>query len=192
MHKQLQADFQSAIVLDPTSLPRMVATLREGQGLQIVAGETLAVRYFRTEDLADLAEDRRRFHVVNHLNRDGAETFHRVLEEDFFPPGTPYSEEHQVRYFHWRALLWEIASVPAELRSCCVLAAKRTAMQLVDGIPQMIRRGNGQHLTTLRHRVPIAERFPLDGDHVFTLENLHQGESKWPRLVSLYFGARDD
>jgi len=111
------------------------------------------------EDLRRLVSDESKFHVVGMIQRPNVRVFCVALELRHFPPNTPENDLYELRIIRFGGLQWFAVSVPAEHERTCREVAETFGLRLANGVPTSI---SGDRI----------ERFPMDGDRVFTLENV--------------------
>lgn len=110
-------------------------------------------------EFAHIADDKSRLFIVTMMTRPGAGVFLVDLEYHHYPPGSPKNHDFQMIVSVWSDMEWATIHVPIEHKELVEEVAKRNGMRLADGVPTLL--GNG-----------APEVFPVNGDNVFTLENV--------------------
>lgn len=128
------------------------------------------------ETLKKQGQDTTRLHLVVDMNRLGAKIFNVKMEYTYFAPRSGKNYLFEMVLMSWPGgpmpFMWAICSFPIEYRPQAEELAKECGLRIADGIPTIFT-GNG------------AQRFPLDGPTVFTLENItgHQAYANDPAML---------
>ncbi len=93
--------------------------------------------------------------------RPGVELFATRLKYEHFPPWTDKNEDYVLRIINWQDMIWIIIDIPGECIEVARKIAEESGIKFADGVPTAI---------SSEGRV----QFPLDGENVFTMENLPQ------------------
>jgi len=87
--------------------------------------------------------------------------FFTVLEYRHFPPDNRVlNDEFKLASIKWGDVVWMFVRVPASYRPQVEAVAAEMGLRLGDGLPTMLGGPDG------------PQRFPIDGDNVYTLENV--------------------
>jgi len=136
---------------------------------------TAATREIPDLRAASLKPDR--LTLVSMATRPGINRFWMTLEYDHFPPRTPLNDEYDLTMLAWpdSGILWTIVIIPLAYRRVAAEVAAAAGMRLANGVPTLMSHPANRHVVALGAvRVPppdAFDRFPLDHDRVFTMEN---------------------
>lgn len=153
------------------NLIQLIRELKENQGLRFdKEGTKLLATTIQLQEILDLAQDDKKFHIISMMNRVGSEFFFHYLERTYFPPDTDQNNQYEYRILLWSQLVWAIATIPIELKQYAYESAKKTKMRLADGIPFT----GGPLVANARpecvKELPV-KWFPLNSKTAFALEN---------------------
>jgi len=114
------------------------------------------------EDLIAHSKQPDKLTLVSLAMRPGALRFMTVLEWQYFTPQTQANTEFEFIILKWPdppdALVWTVAILPLAIQPHLAAICEETGMRLGQGVPTVIdSRG--------------IQRFPMNHDRVFTLEN---------------------
>jgi hypothetical protein len=119
----------------------------------------------------DQGKNTNRLHLIVDMNRLGACLFNVKMEYTYFPPRSGKNHLFEMSILTWpeNGFMWAVSSFPIEFRPQAEALANECGLRLADGIPTAFTDKG-------------ASRFPLDGETVFTLENIpgHQAYDNNP------------
>lgn len=109
-------------------------------------------------------KDTTKLHLIVDMNRIGGKLFNVKMEYTFFAPRSGKNYLYEMVLMKWpdpsfAQFLWAICSFPIEFRPQAEAVAKECGLRLANGIPTIFDQDGAHH-------------FPLDGETVFTLENI--------------------
>lgn len=117
------------------------------------------------EDLKRFVAEPGRVHFVCMASRPGLHGCMSTLEETHYDPKDPAKNaKFELRLINWQLLRWVMVSIPEEDRHLMDRAAGANGLRVANGTPHIIS-GDGKGGVT-------TDKFPAEGDHVFTLENV--------------------
>lgn len=133
---------------------------------------------FTTVEIAALnkkGKDKDKLHLIMEMSRIGGGLFMVKLEYTHFPPRTEKNKLFEMALMEWpskESLRWAIVSIPIEYKPDALKIAAECGLRFADGIPTLFGEGK-------------AQQFPLDGETVFTIENMagHKGYSNNPEVI---------
>jgi hypothetical protein len=113
-------------------------------------------------------------HCVGLATRPFVKYFCTYLEHVHFTPGEPINDEYQFRMIRWQGLVWTVCSIPLSKKHLCYEVAKEAKLKLANGIPFKTGIILGARRPELTKTIPseLIKWFPINGENVFTLENL--------------------
>jgi len=114
------------------------------------------------DELEKQGKDTSNLHLVAMMTRVGVKLFGVKMEYTYFPPRSGKNALFQMVLMNWpnQGMLWSIFSFPIEYKPQAESIAKECGLRLADGVPHIFDHAG-------------AHTFPLDGETVFTLENIH-------------------
>lgn len=129
--------------------------------------------------------------IVCMVPRPGGAEFFSKLEHAHYPPGTPANDLFNIYIHHWQGFPWTIVSIPWRDKHKADEIAGNAGMRLANGYPIMFKGrrpdecflGNTR-LDKVKDASEVIDRFPLDSDRTFTLEQQH-GPHKGPVPAAL-------
>jgi hypothetical protein len=126
----------------------------------------------KPENLNNISKDY--IHCVGLTTRPFVKYFCAYLEYVHFTPDTPANDEYQFRMIRWQGFMWAICSIPLSKKHFCYEVAKEAKLKLANGIPFKTGIILGARRPEKTKEIPIEliKWFPINGDNVFTLENL--------------------
>jgi len=109
-------------------------------------------------------KDTSKLHLIVDMNRIGGKLFNVKMEYTYFAPRSGKNYLYEMVLMKWpdpsfAPFMWSICSFPISFRPQAEALAKECGLRLANGIPTIFM-GDGAH------------HFPLDGETVFTLENI--------------------
>lgn len=107
-------------------------------------------------------KDTSKLHLIVDMNRIGARLFNTRMEYTYFAPRSGKNYLFEMVLIKWPRpdmFMWSICSFPIEYRPQAEALAKECGLRLANGIPTIFDQDGAHH-------------FPLDGETVFTLENV--------------------
>lgn len=112
------------------------------------------------EELKKFGDDPRYIHFAGMIGppRPGVVECLMELEHTYYKPGTLKNDDLFLRIIKWDGITWALVSIPIGERHWMEKVADKCGLRIADGVPTMLT-GSG------------AERFPIDNERVFTLEN---------------------
>jgi len=129
-----------------------------------------------------------KLHLILDMQRIGGNLFCVKLEYTYFPPRSGRNKLFDMALLQWPngdfALKWAVLSFPLEYRPQAEALAKECGLRIADGVPHVFDAAG-------------AHCFPLDGETVFTLENIHNHQTyandpaNYERLREEEFAATD-
>lgn len=137
-----------------------ISLLPKDEFLQLVTDENqYIIRREKIEGLQEVAADLEKFSVICMMMRPGVMLFQSILENKYFPVGTPENDkEFEWRILEWMDLKWTIVTIPFAKKDFAYRAAEEAKMKIADGIPRMAVDGEWHS-------------FPMDSPNVFSIEN---------------------
>lgn len=111
--------------------------------------------------VSHLTEQTGKIHIVLSVSRPGCKIFSTRLEHEIYPPRTPANENMQISILTWPddiKLFWMIVTIPERDQQIACDIARECGLEVKRGC-----------ITVLG---PTVETFPLQGDNVFSVENL--------------------
>lgn len=116
-------------------------------------------------------KDTKNLHLVLDMSRIGGNLFGVRMEYTYFAPRSGRNGMFHMVLMKWpnNGLSWAVLSFPIEYKPQAEAVAKECGLRLADGVPHIFDHAG-------------AHTFPLDGETVFTLENIqnHQAYSNDP------------
>lgn len=114
------------------------------------------------EAVKKLGQDTSKLHLIFLLTRPGVRLFVTKMEYTYFAPRSGKNNLFDMILSRWppgMEMMYGICSFPIEYRPQAEALISECGLRLADGIPHMF--GDG-----------TVHEFPLDGETVFTLENM--------------------
>jgi hypothetical protein len=107
-------------------------------------------------------KDTSQLHLILDMTRIGGNLFGVKMEYTYFPPRSGKNHLFNLVLMRWpsNGIMWSILSFPIEFKPQAEEIAKECGLRLADGVPHVFD-NKGAHV------------FPLEGETVFTLENIH-------------------
>lgn len=112
--------------------------------------------------LIEQGKDTSNLHLILDMSRIGGNLFSVRLEYTYFAPRSGRNGLFNMVLMKWprNGMMWAILSFPIEYRPQAEALAKECGLRIANGVPHVFD-GDGAHT------------FPIDGETVFTLENIH-------------------
>lgn len=131
-------------------------------------------------------KDTSNLHLILDMTRIGGNLFGVRMEYTYFAPRSGRNGLFQMVLMKWPAqgMMWAVLSFPIEYKPQAEAVANECGLRLADGVPHVFDHSG-------------AHTFPLEGDTVFTLENIHNHQvysndaAAYQRLKDEEFAAVD-
>lgn len=112
--------------------------------------------------LIEQGKDTSNLHLILDMSRVGGNLFSVRMEYTYFAPRSGQNKYFNMVLMKWprNGMMWAILSFPIEYRPQAEIVAQECGLKIANGVPHVFDMDG-------------AHTFPLDGETVFTLENIH-------------------